>query len=121
MEFETWLNDGGRSPVQDFLDTLPSKQQARVIARFDYYEQLNPTSMGRLGFTEGVVKGLMELRLLLPVPIRMLYAFRFEKNFLLHAFHKKYDGPIKRREIQTALKRLEHFDTSKNNQKINLF
>jgi phage-related protein len=99
----------GNSPVRDFLDDLPEKQAAKVVAAVDYLGHMGPAlQRPHAAHLRGK---LWELRVSWArLEYRVLYAFLAQKNIvLLHAFAKKSDA-VPAREIRTAEVRLGDFE-----------
>lgn len=97
--FET--NRGDR-PVQEYIHSLPLKEQAKVKAMIDFLSErivLNePQAKKITGY-----QGLYELR---PGSHRIFYCYHEGKIVLLHAFQKKSDQTPKR-ELETAYARMQ--------------
>jgi len=93
-----------RSPVEEFIDSLDAKSQARVAKTLDLLEEFG-INLG-MPYTEHLEKQLWELR------IRhdrnrysIIYFLATGRAFiLLHGFTKK-TGPVPRAEIEVAKRR----------------
>ena len=97
-----YKDEKGHSPVNEYLSSLPKKQQDKVIAYVDRLAQFGFNLKRPTADSLGGGLGLYELR---PDRNRILYCFhRRTQIILLHAFLKRTDD-IPQREIEIALKR----------------
>ena len=92
----------GHSPVLDFIDHLPIKDQAKINKVFRLLKEFGPSiGMPHARHLDG---DLWELR---PGDNRVLYFLFTGKQFvMLHAFHKT-TNKTPRSEIETALRRIK--------------
>ena len=99
----------GDSPVTKFLEELPEKDHAKIVAALDYLGQQGPVLRGPHA---AHIKGkLWELRVSLARnEYRLLYFF-MEGQFVVvaHGFVKKTQA-IPAREIETAEKRMMDYE-----------
>jgi phage-related protein len=104
-----YSSESGRVPVREYLDELPEKQAAKVMAAIDFLAQLGP--MLRRPHAAHLQGRLWELRVSWArLEYRVLYAFLAGRHIvLLHAFSKKTDA-VPPREIGTAEARLHDFE-----------
>ncbi|HLB49662.1 MAG TPA: type II toxin-antitoxin system RelE/ParE family toxin [Anaerolineales bacterium] len=105
---ENYLGARGHVPVNDFLDSLPLKDRARVSRTVALLEDYGPgLKMPHARRLQGKV---WELRIDgRPNSYRVLYAAAPGRKFvLLHVFAKK-TGKTPRREIETAERRLTDY------------
>lgn len=97
--FETSRGD---KPVQDYVESLPVKERAKVKGMIDFLSEkvvLNePYAKKMVGYP-----GLYELR---SAAHRIFYCYHESKIVLLHAFCKK-SNQTPRREIETAYARMQ--------------
>lgn len=105
VEFYTDHRD--RSPIMDYLDDLPQKEQAKIRNHIrllrQFGNQLGPPHAKQM---KGNARGVWELR---PMPTRIFYFFHTGRwIILLHAFLKKKDR-TDANEIQIALNRMKTF------------
>ena len=112
MEFDTWKSKKGESPVESFVEELDKKQEALLYDKIDHYERLQVIDLMREKTLEKIkissaekVK-MYELKFKQSTPIRMIGTLEKDKYTAYHSFFKKNDGPIKQKEIKTALKRI---------------
>ena len=100
----------GDSPVRAFLDSLPEKSAAKVLAAVDYFgEKGSALQRPHVARVRGK---LWELRVSLArLEYRVLYVFMTGKNMVLvHGFEKKTQA-IPVREIETAETRMKDFES----------
>ena len=97
----------GRTPVKEFINSLPEKVQARVYHTFELLAEFGPKL--RLPHAKKITQTpLWELRILGEKSLRFLYILIAGKTFLLiHGFVKKQQKTPKQ-EIKTALNRLKN-------------
>ena len=97
-----YKDEKSHSPVNEYLSSLPKKQQDKVIAYVDRLTQFGFNLKRPTADSLGDGLGLYELR---PDRNRILYCFyRRTQVILLHAFLKRTDD-IPQREIEISLKR----------------
>lgn len=101
-----YTTEKGQSPVENFIISLPGKEEAKVHREIDLLEE-NGIYLN-FPHTSSVGKGLRELRVKFSSnQIRIIYFLHIEDTFyLLHGFKKKR-GAIPKREIETALRRMQ--------------
>lgn len=92
----------GDHPVKDYIEDLPDRERAKVVALVDYLSEKvvlhEPQAKKLSGYP-----GLCELR---PGSHRVFYCYHEGKVVLLHAFRKKSNKtPI--RELETAFYRMK--------------
>ena len=112
MEFNTWKDEKGESPVELFIEKLDKKPEALLYDKIDHYKRLKALDLLKEKTLEKIkilstekVK-MYELKFRQSPPIRMIGTLEKNEYIAYHAFSKKYDGPIKPKEIKTALKRI---------------
>ena len=105
---EFYVQDDGTSPVEDFLDRLDQKTQARFAWSIEQLRVRNVQA--REPLVRQLEDKLWELRRESGTNIyRLLYFFFTGRRIVfLHGFQKKTQK-TPRREIELALKRLNHF------------
>ena len=114
---QTWKiiyyeTSSGSSPIYDFINSLNPKIQAKIANTFDLLEQYG-TGLGFPHVKKISGTNLWELRILGSDNIRLFYILLDDRSFLLlHGFIKKKRKTGKK-EISTALKRLEKHSTQK--------
>jgi len=101
---------GGESPIYEFIESLPEKAQSKLVNSLDllsaYGIQLKEPHVKKVAGTP-----LWEFRILGENSIRVFYiALKGSTFLLLHAFKKKKQK-TPHKEIQTALNRLEEFQS----------
>jgi phage-related protein len=78
----------GRSPVEDFIDSLQASTKAKLLRQVELLEEMGP----ELGMpnTKPLGDGLFELRVRGKEEVRSVYLFQVNNTiFVLHAFKKK--------------------------------
>ena len=102
---ELYARDDGESPVEEFIDGLPTKVRARVRAAITYLEEVGNRALAPVSKPLG--EGLFELRVGAGHhEVRILYAFRpGQRMALLHGFLKKTPA-IPARDLEIARMRL---------------
>jgi len=100
---------GSGSPVTEFLEDLPEKHQAKIVAALDYLGQQGPAL--RRPHVAHVKGKLWELRVSLARnEYRLLYFFMEGQVVVVaHGFAKKTQA-IPAREIETAEKRMKDYE-----------
>ncbi len=98
----------GRSPVEEFIDSLDAKSKARVARTLDLLEEFG-ISLG-MPYAKHLEKQLWELRVRQGRSrYRIIYFLYTEHTFvLLHGLTKK-TGPVPRADIKTAESRLNDY------------
>ncbi len=104
-----YRSSSGDSPVVDFLEELPEKDQAKIAASLDYLGQRGPSL--RRPHAAHVRGKLWELRVSLGRhEYRLLYFFMEGQIVVVaHGFVKKTPA-IPAREIETAEKRMKDYE-----------
>ena len=104
-----FLDERGRNPVKEFINALPLKEQAKVLA---YVEELKKQGHNlRRPMADYLGEGIYELR---PRDNRIFYFFFLKNNaVLLHAIRKKTDK-ILPGDFELCLKRRKQVETSAN-------
>lgn len=101
-EVEFYVDDKGRCPTDEFLDSLPEKHLARVHAYLDLLEQGGP-NLAR-PYADALADKIRELR---PAfgrhEYRLLYFFSGRTVVITHGFLKKSDK-VPGNEIERALR-----------------
>lgn len=111
-EIEFYKKEDGKSPVEEFLESLTDKMQAKAIREIDLLEEfgtLLPKPHAKS--IEGKkYKGLWELRVKVATDIARTFYFLANSNkfVLLHGFIKK-DESTPERELEIARKRMEDY------------
>ena len=105
---ESYQDERGRFPVEDYLAALPPKERARVTRVILLLEDYGPTL--KMPHARHLQDKIWELRIDgRPNSYRVLYAGVPGRRFLLlHIFAKKADE-TPAREIATARRRLSHY------------
>lgn len=109
MEFETWRDEKGKSPVESFFDTLNEKDLAVLFEKIEHYEKLGTQELRKqklLKKIHGSKVDIEELKFKLRTPCRILCVIKKEKCIAVHAFVKKYNESIRPKEIQIAKNRI---------------
>ena len=108
---ERYERDDGESPVEDFVNALPTKVRARVRAHLTHLEAVGNRAAAPI--SEAVGEGLFALRVSVGRhEVRILYAFFLgQRIVLLHGFLKK-TRTIPLRELETARARLRELQES---------
>ncbi len=98
---EFFTTSSGRSPVVDYIDSLPSDERAQVRNALRLLREFGTQlTMPHVRQIQG---RLWELR---PGPNRLLYFADVGHTLIIvHAFHKQ-TGKTPKREIDTALRRM---------------
>jgi len=105
---EYYMDSGGREPVGDFIDSLPTEVQAKVLRLIDLLADYGV--LFKEPYTRQIRGKLRELRITTKSgEIRVFYfAFADRRLVLLHGFVKKTRRtPI--RDIEIAERRLNDF------------
>jgi phage-related protein len=98
----------GRVPVEEYLDSLPIRDRARVLREIELLEEYGPSL--RMPHARHLHGKLWELRIdTRPSSYRVLYAAAVERKFvLLHLFTKKSEK-TPASEIEIAERRLADY------------
>jgi phage-related protein len=103
---EFFVNPNGKSPVREFIDSCPDRQQVKILR---FLQHLQEFGLATVIPNTKKLKGtpLWELRILGKDNIRIIYA-PLAKNavVVLHVFVKK-TRRTPRKEISTAMKRYQ--------------
>ena len=109
MEFSIlfYEDESGRAPVQEFLDELKHQQPNLQALALAGLVKLRDRQNHREPLSRHVEGSLFELRVGRKDIARVIYVFRRGRRIvLLHGFVKKTQK-LPRREIETALRRLD--------------
>ena len=91
------------SKIEGFINSLEEKSQARVR---DMIILLSThTHNLRMPFSKSLGNGLFELRIVGMTHIRVMYTFRYDQIWILHAFIKK-TNKIQQKEIEYSMRYL---------------
>jgi phage-related protein len=98
----------GRRPVEEFIDSLDAKSQARIARTLDLLEEFGP-NLG-MPYARHLEKQLWELRIRQAKNrYRIIYFLATAREVvLLHAFAKKTSA-VSRRDIELAAERREEY------------
>lgn len=88
-EVDYYVNERGKCPTREFIDSLPLKMKAKVFSRIELLEEYGP--MLGMPFSRHLRDGIYELRTVQSGDInRILYFFVVGKRVILtHGFTKK--------------------------------
>ena len=105
MEVELYCTQSGKEVVQEFLDSLPSKDLAKVIRDIELLAQYEP-------YTKHIDGPIWELRSKFSSNIYRIFYFIWDGNklVLLHGFTKKTQKTPPA-EIAIAKKRMEDYQS----------
>jgi phage-related protein len=108
---ERYERDDGQSPVEDFINGLPTKVRARVRAHLTHLQEVGNRAAAPI--SKAIGEGLFALRVSAGRhEVRILYAFfPGQRIVLLHGFLKKTRA-IPTRELETAHARLRELQES---------
>ena len=103
-----YQSSAGRSPVEEFIDSLDAKSSARVARTLDLLEKFG-ISLG-MPYAKHLEKSLWELRIRHGRNrYRIIYFLYTVQTFvLLHGFTKKM-GPVPRTDLETAESRRDDY------------
>ncbi len=107
MEIEFFKN-GSRNPVIEFLDSLQSKERAKVLRNIDLLKQfgLNAGS----SFVEPIGEGLFSLRSVFSgINVRLLFFTIVGNKIVMLSGFKKKSNKIPKREIDIAKERKKEY------------
>lgn len=105
MKYQVILFENGRGdkPVKEFIWKFDEKTVSKFVRLSDLLSELGPALS--MPYSKKLNKELYELRIKGKNEIRILYYFKGQKCYLLHAFLKKTrKTPL--REIDTANQRI---------------
>ena len=110
-----FVDERGHSPVKEFIDKLPLKDQAKIKA---YLDELKKQAYNlRRPMADYLGDGIYELR---PGDNRILYFFYLRENaILLHAIRKKTDK-IPQGEMDLCIKRKKQVERLVNIERLDL-
>jgi len=94
----------GERFVKEFIDEQNPIVKGKYIGMIDLLLEYGPFLSSK--YTKKIKNGLYELRITGKEQIRVFYTVRQKNIFLLHAFKKKTQK-IPKKEIETALSRLD--------------
>ena len=105
---EYYQSGAGRSPVEEFIDSLDAKSRARIARTLDLLEEFG-ISLG-MPYARHFEKQLWELRIRHGRNrYRIIYFLYTGQTFiLLHGFTKK-TGPVPRADMETAESRRDDY------------
>ncbi len=100
-----WKNEGGRSPVEEFILKLNARDRARISMLVMLLQEYGSNLM--MPYSKALGGGLFELRAKTDKGIRIIYIFEVgEIAVLVHAFFKKTQKTPPK-EIRTARDRVK--------------
>ena len=112
---EFYKTEGGNEPAKEFIDSLPNKHQTKALYVLDLLSTYG--SSLKEPHTKSIVgTKLRGLRIQASPNIYRIFYFAYvgQKFILLHGFTKKTEQ-VPKKEIETALKRMdEHIRRHKN-------
>jgi phage-related protein len=105
---EYYESASGKYPVEEFIDSLEVKSQARIAKTLDLLEEFG-IELG-MPYTKYLERQLWELRIRVGRNrYRIIYFLHTEKTFiLLHGFSKKTDA-VSRADIEIAKNRRDDY------------
>lgn len=105
---EFYESSSGKYPVEEFINSLEVKSQARIARTLDLLEEFG-IELG-MPYTRYLEKQLRELRIRVGRNrYRIIYFLHTEKTFiLLHGFSKKTDA-VSRADIEIAKNRRDDY------------
>lgn len=105
---EYYESASGRCPVEDFIDSLDARSQARIARTLDLLEEFG-INLG-MPYARNLEKQLWELRVRHGRNrYRIIYFLHTGKTFvLLHGFTKK-TGPVLREDMEIAAGRRDDY------------
>ncbi|MDO8581128.1 MAG: type II toxin-antitoxin system RelE/ParE family toxin [Candidatus Omnitrophota bacterium] len=110
-----FIDERGEKPVKEFIDTLPLKEQAKIMAYFDELKKQGHNL--RRPMADYLGEGIYELR---PRDNRIFYFFYLRENaVLLHVIRKKTDK-IPQGDMDLCLKRKKQVESLGNIEKLDL-
>lgn len=107
-EIVYYMNARGESPVEEFINAMPEKQQRKVAGFLELLAQEGPRL--RRPYADHVKGNLRELRMQFGRNEYRVFHFfvQVERVVLVHAFAKKTQK-LPEREIDTAEERMKDF------------
>jgi len=110
-----FIDDRGKNTVKEFIDKLPLKEQAKIMAYLDELKQQGHHM--RRPMADYLGEGIYELR---PHDNRIFYFFFLKETaVLLHAIRKKTDK-IPVRDMELCRKRKKQVEESREMKEIDL-
>lgn len=110
-----FIDERGEKPVKEFIDTLPLKEQAKIMAYLDELKKQGHNL--RRPMADYLSEGIYELR---PRDNRIFYFFYLRENaILLHAIRKKTDK-IPQGDMDLCMKRKKQVENLGNIEKLDL-
>jgi len=94
----------GERPVREFIKLLDNETGPKVSHDINLLEKFG--NLLRMPHSKKLTKELYELRIRGKQEVRIIYCFKEKDVYLLHAF-KKQTQKTPKKEIETALKRLD--------------
>lgn len=101
-QIEFFTDRRGRSPVLEYIDELPMKEQVKVRNVIRLLEEFGPEL--RMPHAKQIESKLWELR---PGGSRLFYFLYFEKKFVILHGYKKETQKTPKQEIVVAMKRMK--------------
>ena len=107
-QIEYYESAAGRSPVEEFIDSLDAKSQARIARTLDFLEEFG-IDLG-MPYARHLEKQLWELRVRhVRNRYRIIYFLHTGQTFiLLHGFTKK-TGVVPRADMEIAERRRDDY------------
>ena len=111
-----FIDERGNNPVKEFIDSLPSKEQTKVLAYM--VELLHCGHQLRRPMADYLGEGIYELR---PKNNRIFYFFFMRRNsaVMVHAMKKK-TNKIPEEDLRLCLKRKNQVEEHRRLEKIDL-
>ena len=111
---EFFTNDSGRSPVEEFIDSLPEDQQVKIEKYLSLLEELGV----RIDRSHAKpLKGHKPLWELTPFPNRVLYFMYKDRRIIVLRAFKKSKLKRQRKDIVVAEDRRQKFLENENDKK----
>ena len=108
-KIEFYEDEGGKSPVEEFLEGLQPKQRAKALRTIDLLEEFGRhLTLPHSSPVKGAkYKGMYELRAKIGSDISRIFYYSWVKDkfVLLHGFSKKTNKTPKK-ELDCALRRM---------------
>lgn len=101
---EFYKTESGESPVEEFLDQLDLRTQAKVADTIAILQEVGPFL--KPPYMKKLVPNLYELRIKSKVSVRVFYSSHTQRYYLLHGFVKK-STKTPRKELKVALDRMK--------------
>lgn len=110
MEIDHYKNPQNKDPISDFLmEELEERHIKQMVKKIDIFKRKSTEAARKAGELEKIrypnAFNLYELKFKTSPPIRMIGIPASQKYLALHIFIKKYDGPIKNKEVEIAIGR----------------